>query len=244
MNLRSLIALLLSILVIILGALLPTIVANRQDAAAENHMLFQNVEGIELEFVQSGLTMSDTLSMLASRRETVEIPVELTALKQNKLENTVAATAIRYQQSGLLFDEIKNYKLTYSKSLLVYGRDGQSNIFWEVRYSSPDGSSEFHMMIDDRTGTLCSITYSHAEAHYQPQDMEQLISSFVKLYLSGLGEEFYDYSPDYILNSMETATETPEKDSYVSAVLSLENELYGQTELTFLVNPSGFRTYF
>lgn len=244
MNRRSLFALLLSILMIVLGALLPGIVAKRQDAAAENHVLFQNVEGIQLEFVQGELTMSDTLSMLASRRETVEIPVELTSLKQDKLENTVAATAIRYQQAGLLFDEIKNFKLTYSQSLLVYGRDGQSNIFWEVRYSSPDGSSEFHMMIDDRTGALCSITYSHAEALYQPEDMEQLMSAFVKLYLSGLGEEFYDYSPDYILNSSEATDETPEKGSYVSAVLSLENELYGQAELTFLVNSNGFRTYF
>lgn len=245
MNIKSVWALLLSAAIIALGAMLPMFVANRQDAANENHVLIASVKDVQLTFTQDAMTISQTVALLGSYREAIEIPQSLTALKQDKAKAIAHAAIERYQQAGVFFQDTAEQGQFFScQPFLMYGDDAsdsgsaQNNIYWSVNYGDADGTFTFYLFIDDQTGTVCSVEYSDNKHKYKQADMEFILSSFCSLYLSDLGEEFYWCEPSDIFSQ----TKSPPDGSYLAADFTWSDATHAAYTITFFVNESSFYT--
>lgn len=246
MKIRSYFLILCAGVVIVLGAMLPGIVGERRDAAEQGRIQFAPVQEVRLEFTDSGITMKQTLAIMGPLRDVVNIPGELATLKRSKVEHIAADAAQRYNQAGVLLrdpGDFSRYSMVSDLTVLVYGPETSSNVFWIVDYADPEGNSWFHMVIDDRTGTVCSVEYRDLEAEYDPGDMRQILEGFCQTYLEGLGEEFFDYSGADLAGKAEKDADS----SYMAAQLRFnawDNPVYGETRIVFFLNRNGFYTYF
>ena len=246
MKIRSYFLILCAGVVIVLGAMLPGIVGERRDAAEQGRIQFAPVQEVRLEFTDSGITMKQTLAIMGPLRDVVNIPEELATLKRSKVEHIAADAAQRYNQAGVLLrdpGDFSLYSMVGDYTVLVYGPETSSNVFWIVDYGDPEGNSWFHMVIDDRTGTVCSVEYRDLEAEYDSGDMRKILEGFCQTYLEGLGEEFFDYSGADLAGKAEKDVDS----SYMAAQLRFnawDNPLYGETRIVFFLNRNGFYTYF
>lgn len=264
MKLKSFLALLLATAVIVLGALLPKFIGERQDAANDNQLLFAPINDVRLEFTQEEITMSQTVAIQAYQAEAVEIPYGLTSLGKEKAEAAALAAMERYQQAGTLFQNITDQgQFIYCQPVLMYGatvsgsiaeqeeqrydssgNNRQSNIYWDIAYSNTSNdagfySCYFHFIIDDRTGTVCSVDYSDGNHRYKQEDMEFILASFCDSYLSELGEEFYWCDVEDIVANAKA----PLDNSYLASDISWTDSVYGECRITFFVNENGFYTH-
>lgn len=246
MKLRSIFMILCAGAVIALGAMLPGIVGQRRDAAEQGRIQFAPVQEVRLEFADSGITMKQTLAIMGPMRDVVNIPEELATLKRSKVERIAADTAQRYDQAGVLLGapgDYSGYSMAGDYTVLVYGPETSSNVFWIVDYGDPEWNSWFHMVIDDRTGTVCSVEYRGLEAEYDSWEMQQILEGFCRTYLEGLGEEFFDYSAEDLTAKLDMAVDQ----SYMAAQLRFnawDDPLYDETRIVFFLNRNGFYTYF
>ena len=246
MKIRSLFMILCAGAVIVLGAMLPGLVGERQDAVERGRIQFAPVQEVRLEFADSGITMKQTLAIMGPLRDVVNIPEELATLKRSKVERIAADAAQRYNQAGVLLGDpgdFSGYSMVGDYTVLVYGPETSSNVFWIVDYGDPGGNSWFHMVIDDRTGTVCSVEYRGLEAEYASWEMQQILEGFCQTYLEGLGEEFFDYSGSDLADKADRDADS----SYMAAQLRFDawdDPLYGETRIVFFLNRNGFYTYF
>ncbi len=246
MKIRSYFLILCAGVVIVLGAMLPGIVGERRDAAEQGRIQFAPVQEVRLEFTDSGITIKQTLAIMGPLRDVVNIPEELATLKRSKVERIAADAAQRYNQAGVLLEDpgdFSGYSMVGDYTVLVYGPENLSNVFWILDYTNQDGSSWFHMVIDDRTGTVCSLEYRNWENEYDPGEMGGVLEDFCQTYLDGLGEEFFDYSGADLAGKAEKDADS----SYMAAQLRFnawDNPLYGETRIVFFLNRNGFYTYF
>lgn len=240
MRLKGFLALLAAAAVIALGAWMPRLVAQRQDSLNENQVLFADVEAVELEFAQSEMTRGETLAILCRGRDTVQIPEELASLKREKVERIAQATVRKYAESGILLSETAGDRVLSCAVVLIYGQEQQNNVFWQVSYGDPEGEHVINLTIDDRTGIVCAAEYIDQSYEYTPEQMETVFSSFTQLYLTGLGDEFFDYPAQQLLDGAKSAQDG----SYIASELFWSTERYGESRITFFVNRTGFYTYF
>jgi len=241
MKLKPVLTILAALCLIVLGALLPGLVARRQERQSAGQVLFSQVEDVKLEFAaESDITHSETLAILSRYKEAVEIPRELASLKWEKVETIAASSAERLRDTGLLLCDPEGDMLLSAQTVLYYGKDNQSNIYWLIQYGDRKGSHLFSMTVDDRTGTICTMEYMDHVSEYAAEQMETILRGFCQLYLTGQGAEFFDYSVDML---MEGAKQ-PQDRSYLATELSWEDPRYGNNRITFFVNRSGFYTYF
>ena len=246
MKARSLFLAFCAVSVIALGALLPGLVGKKLDTAEQGKIQFAPVQEVRLEFADSGITMKQTLAIMGPLRDVVNIPQELATLKRSKVERVAAEAAQRYNQAGLLLrdpGDFSRYSMVGDITVLVYGPETSSNVFWIVDYADPEGNSWFHMIIDDRTGTVCSVEYRDLENEYGSGEMGKILEGFCRTYLEGLGEEFFNYSGADLAGKADQDAEQ----TYMAAQLRFDawdNPLYGETRIVFFLNRNGFYTYF
>lgn len=253
MNRKSFLALLLSAALIVLGALLPGFVSGRQDAANDNQVLFAPIKDVELEFTQEEITMSQTVAIQGYHGESaVEIPYGLTSLGEDKAEAAAIAAAERYRQAGIMFQNAADQgEILYCQPILMYGgvvnemfpdrgssNSRQSNIYWDITYGNQDAGYFFHVVIDDRTGVVCSADYSDGKHKYKQEDMEFVLASFCDCYLTDLGEEFYWCDVEDIVANAKA----PVDNSYLASDISWMDAVYGECRITFFVGENYFYT--
>lgn len=240
MKWKAVLSLAAAMCIVVLGGLLPRIVAHRQDRAAQNQVLFTQVEAVELEFAKNDISLEETLAILGDPRGTVEIPEELASLRRDKVEKIAFSAIEKYREAGVLLTDPGEDQIRYCGTVLRYGRENQSNVFWELHITNPRDTHSFILTIDDRTGILCAMEYLEFNQEYAPEQMEQVLKSFCSSYLTGLGEDFYGISPDTLVKNAQAAQDG----SYLATELSWNTELYGQGRVTLFVNRGGFYTYF
>lgn len=239
-TLKGSLAAVAAVLVVLLGAWLPRLVARRQDSANENRVLFAPVEEVELVFAQSEMRRGETLAILSQGGDMVQIPEELAALDREQVERELAAAAQEYVEDGLLPAQAIDLSLQECQTVLAYGREGRSNVFWILHYADPEGKRNLTLTVDDRSGAVCAVDYADQELELSRTQMEPVFEAFVRLYLQGLGEEFFGYPPEELLSRAKSA----EDGSYIATELFWEQPGYGGNTVTLFVNRNGFYTYF
>lgn len=248
MKIKTPILLLLSFVLILLGALLPMLVGMQQDAANDGEVFLAAINDVQLEFSESDVTMKETISILCGGTDSVEIPPDLANLHSDRASDIALAMARQLQEAGIAFEnrvelnelEDPEFSVQYFQTVLASSStvDGQSNIFWTVVVCSKDGTQVLDVVIDDRTGTVCSLDYRDDYIAYNKTRMKSILYTFCKIYLDELGEEFYDYDRNSILSSAKSPTDN----AYLASEINWwANDFEYRT--TFFVNTHGFYTY-
>lgn len=242
------IILILSAVLIVLGAFLPTIVGNRQDAAAEGEILFADIKDIQLEFSESDISLREIISILCTDPETVDIPVDLCNLKKGRVETIAMNMAQQLQEKEIGFwihhldgpAEESVYFVDFCQPVLSSSNlvDGLNNVFWTVEVVSTDRNQFLGLIIDDRSGTVCSMSYQDENIDHSKERMQSILYAFSYLYLEELGEEFFDYNCNDIL----AEAQSPLDNSYLASSIRWWAEDY-EYRTTFFVNSNGFYTY-
>lgn len=247
MKLKTPIVLLLSAGLIVFGALLPSLMGLQRDLSHRGEVYFATVSDVQLEFSESDVTLKETISILCSHEDSVEIPSELANLKPDRASDLALAIAKDLQDAGIAFEkrielqELTNpvFYVAYKQTALATSAvSGISSIFWMVEVYSKDGTQQLTVIIDDRTGTVCSLDYHDEFIEYNQTRMKNILYSFCDLYLEELGEEFYDFDKNKILSSAKY----PADNSYLASEISWWAEDY-EYRTTFFVNSQGFYTY-
>ena len=240
MKLKPILVIFAAICIIVLGAMLPRLVALRQDRQSEAQVQFSGVQGVELEFTQSDITRSETLAILGRSRDVVAIPRELANLKQDKVEKIALASVEKFRDAGILLCDVEGDTVQDTQPMLYYGLEGQSSIYWTVSIGDRKGTHAFSLTVDDRTGTVCSVEYMDGTSEYEPDRMEAVLGGFCRVYLTGLGDAFSGWSVEELVKNAKS----PQDKSYLATELGWSDPLYGENRITFFVNRSGFYTYF
>lgn len=268
-NMIPFLSLLLSAALLVLGAVMPKLVASRQDAVNDNQVLFASIKNVQLEFTQDEMTVSRAVAMVGNNWQSTNIPESLTKLGMTKARQIALAAAERYRQAGLFSPGVEKVaKVTFCQPVLMYagkeswgivneeaygagaqtnGQPGAgasstlSNIYWVFNLMDESGLAYFQVFIDDRTGTVCSVSYSGnglTQAQRGWQDKESVLSAFCDLYLTDLGEEFYWCQLSDILDGAKS----PVDGSYLASEISWQDDILGECHVTFFVNDIGFYT--
>jgi len=240
MKLKPILVILAAVCIVILGAMLPQLVALRQDRQSEGKVQFSSVEGVELEFTRSDISRSEALAILARSRDVVGIPRELANLKIERVEEIALGAVEKFREAGILLGDVEEDEVLDAQPMLYYGLEGQSVIYWAVSLGDPKAEHNFSLTVDDRTGTVCSVEYINGKTEYEPDRMEAVLGGFCRVYLTGLGDEFSGWSVEELTRNAKS----PQDKSYLATELSWTDPLYGENRITFFVNRSGFYTYF
>ncbi len=242
MKLKTFPAILFAVGMIVLGALLPEFAARRQDAANDNQVLFASIQNVQLEFSKEEMTVSQAVALLGKYTDVAEIPESLANLKREKVKTIVQEALERYQAAGLFFQNMaESSKIEYS-TLLAYGNGSfdsgtqWNNIYWEVSCLNADETAVVYLVIDDRTGTICSVEYDNSEKTFQQADMQAALSGFCTCYLEDLGEEFYWCVVSDIVKKATASSDG----YYLASSVSWADEDFGECEILFFLHKSGF----
>lgn len=243
----------LALLLIIAGAMLPHLWGKMQDSAVEGKVSFGTVSSIQLEFVQSSVSMTEILSIAARSTNSVEVPSDLAVRTPADIKRLASQSIEEYQEVGLIQHSVDSE--TQLQSIIPILRYDQtssrkSNIFWQLAFAPADGSWLLELMIDDRTGRICSINYDyHVDPDYLDEsyintadpiyeDLEAALTQFSTVFLSQLGEEFSSLNTELI----EQGTSISIDEGFASTSVSWADTIKGECHVVFYVMDTSFYT--
>lgn len=250
---KSLLILLLAVVLVILGAMLPQIVGNMVDNSDLNQIEFANVSDVQLEFVESGISMREVMGIICRNTHSVEIPADMAGHTASEIQLLASQAITHYQDAGLILHEVDVYsQMLGCQPYLLYEQSSsrKSNIFWTLSLAPSDGSWEMELVIDDKTGRVCSINYDYnvdpdyidrdyvntAEPIYE--DLEATLLTFSELFLSGLGDEFSEFDAGQI----EEGTSISIDENFISSSISWQDTIQGDCHIVFYVLDTRFYT--
>lgn len=238
MKLKPILAIALSLVLIVLGGMLPGLVGARMDPGADAQVEYAAVREVELEFTENDMTIREKLAILGNSTEAVEIPADLASRTVNEIARIATQEAENYEAAGILLRDVQDVDMErYCQPSLYYGRNSRSALFWNVSLSGREWY--MNMVVDDATGTVCSVEYMSYEEENAYVDMEYILESFCGVFLKGLGEEFYDYTSGMVMEQTTSARDG----SYLAGELSWNDADYGECRIIFFVAENRFSIY-
>lgn len=250
---KALLALILALLLIIAGALLPQIVGNVMDAALSNQIEFADASDIQLEFVQNDIPMEEILGIMCRNTHSVEVPADLAIHSSSDIQQLARQAISHYQEANLIphsIDTVADIRSCTPELLYEQASSRKSNIFWNLIFEPSDNSWRLEMVLDDRTGALCSIHYDyHIDPDYiDPtyvntaapiyEDLEGMLFTFADVFLSDLGDSFAALDKEDISAGISTSVD----EDFTSTTVSWEDTLYGECHIVFFIMDTSFYT--
>ncbi len=237
---KALIALLLALILLVAGAFLPKITGAIMDRSDTNQMEFAQVSDIQLEFVQSDVSMDEILGILCKATHDVEVPTDLAVRSSGEIQQLAAQALTHYHDAGFFPHSIDPAtQLQTCIPILEYEQSSRrkSNIFWNLSYGPKDGAWALGLILDDRTGAVCGISYvredqdtgNTAEPLYQ--DPEAMANTFADIFLDGLGDSFP-------VSDLAISTDK----EMVSATVTWPDTINGDCHLIFYILDNAFYT--
>lgn len=248
MRWKTLLAMVLALLIIILGALLPSLVGKLQDRYDNGRISHAQISEIHLEFDNSGMTLREKLALLSGLTSTMQVSTDMTSHTSAEIWQIAMETAEIYRQAGLIPSNLSAADVSYCVPMMAYWAQYEgaaqihSNIFWELSIADgAGGDNALTMVIDDRTGVVCTLSYQNVTAHREETlRLSKALETLCSLALDELGEEFTEFDPKALVSA---AGITENTSSYAAADISWEDPTYGEVRLAFVVSEVGFYTY-
>ena len=247
-RLKQPLILLLSAAILVLGGLLPGFVGKLQDRYREGRVEFAPVHAVQLEFEDTSMTLRQKLALLGESTSAIQVSTDMTQHTTAEIWQIAMNTAETYRQAGLIPTTLSPADIAYCVPKMVYWEshreDSQvhSNIFWELSVSDGGGGENaLSMVVDDRTGTVCTIRYQNvAVPRAEENTLEKMLEIFCGMALEELGEEFGEYDPKQLARE---AVASGSVASYAAAQIAWEDSIHGEVRMAFVVSDVGFYTY-
>lgn len=249
MNLKSVLVLILSAAVLVLGAVLPMAVAGVQDSQNTERVGYASINAVSLEFDESPLTIREKLAVAVNSHSTMDIPEELADHSREEIAQIALEQIAPYQEAGLVLSDIDLTSQVVECYPVLANANSEmerSNVFWYVILSPVESNDKYYwslyMTLDDETGTLCSIEYSfnakNETYHQRTGSNADHLLKFCELFIRGLGEEFAGYEPEDLLKEAWTSA----TGNNIYTKITWGDELYGEVTITFYMTDYGFGT--
>ena len=241
---KALLALVLAVALLIAGAFLPGIVGAIMDRSASNKMEFAQVNDIQLEFVQTEIPIEEILGILCKGTHAVEIPGDLAGHSQSDILRLAQQAVGHYQDAGLIphiIDFSADLQSCTPQLRYQQASSRKSNIFWNIILEPSDNSWRLEMVLDDRTGILCSINYDYRvidtnSTNLLYPDRTSSLTTFSSLFLQDLGGSFAEMTVDAL------SVNTPAEDDYTSATITWADTIKGECHIVLYMLDSAFYT--
>lgn len=237
---KNYIFLALTMLLVIMGALLPGIAAAIQDAAAQEAG-FDSMQSVELKFRDDTHALEALWLYRDSTASTIS-PSDASLTEQQVLD--IAADTIgAYVDAGLIAYEID---LRQAKLTATLGYDSQepeeNGIFWYLTLTGDaDLYDSMNITIDDATGRVIHIYYFSNSAVYASDDKPMLLDIISSLYFEQIGAPSLFQEPEAYGISYWSREDRPSKNSSEQSVLyTLIHPEYGTLGLAFIIYDAGF----
>ncbi len=232
------IALLLTVVFLVAGALLPTAVVSALDRSALGQVGHADIASVELTLAEQREPMSiDEKLALMQIAMKVDIGFDVIENKAKMTEEEVLqATDIAlapYYDAGLLAD--KDRELSQCQPFLYYDRnDLETNaILWEVTLTENGAYERLAVVIDDDTGTLLHISCYAEETVFEEKERPKAAELFAEIYFDGVGwTEVADYWEEH---GLVEQFEVSESGSYCIRY-TFGDVLYGELAFEFYAN--------
>lgn len=251
---KTLFALTLALLLLVMGGFLPGIVGAATDRAITGKMEFAQVSDIQLEFVQGDMAIEETLSIYCKATSAVEVPQDLATRSSQDILLLAQQAFTHYQDAGLVTHSLDPQKdLSSCVSMLHYQPDSsrRSNIFWHLNFEPSDNSWKFTMILDDRTGALCSVHYEYRKAaetmptsepsgELPSTDPAESVSAFARLFLNDLGGSFAAVDAETIAAGVSASVD----EDFTSTTVSWDDTIKGQCHIVFYLRDGAFYTIY
>lgn len=240
---KNIILLLLATATLVLGAVLPGVVAAWQD---EGHgVSFAPISAVELELRQDGLTLGERIAILSDPSTTTEIPEGMAERTSEEILDLAAEQLMAYQKAGLILSpDLDVHTQTFSCvpwMAIYYGDVTRNCVYWALRIQFDGEEMPLYLTIDDETGIILAIQYEDSKTGYYLDgetdyfDPEISMDTLREVYLAELGEEFTEHEPSYV----ETEALGAPYGQYCQ--LSWGETLYGECRIAFDMWHYGFR---
>ena len=245
---KTLLVLLLCLLVLVLGAMLPGLVGRIQDSRNAGSVGNAALDPVRLEFDSSGMTLREKLGLLSSLTNSMQVSTDMTAHTTAEVWQIALETVERYRQAGLIPTNLTAADIAYCIPIMAYweqysgGAQIRSNIFWELSIADGGGGGNaLTMMIDDRTGTVCTLSYQNVTTHRTENTrLNKALEQLCTLALEELGEEFGEFDAGKLVEAAGVSESTS---SYAAADIAWDDPAYGEVRMAFVVSDVGFYTY-
>ena len=238
---------LLTIMLLIVGAALPAIAASVQDSATVNNSGFSDMQSVKLDLSEEKETipMMGKLALI-NNMGTVNIDPSQASMTEDEVFQAVEAQMKAYEDAGIFqwFDVV--FRGAVPKLGVDLNDANNFLVYWTVSYSSWDGQSQSLLLdIDDETGKILCIRYDVYGSYSMDgvwKRNKAIMDAFTDIYFEQLGmTEAAEYA-----ESIETGYEYFERDGGVSSALyCFGDAIYGEINLEFyVIGTRGFYLYF
>lgn len=200
-NWKTPLLVLLTIAVLVLGALLPGILANIHEGSYEPG--FAAMNSVELQLRSHGsISLKDAISLVANSTNAVEVDEAMTTrTKEEILDLTGELLQPYLDREVILAPGLDVPAQAYSciPSLSVSSGDSAgSTVFWTVLILFDEEEPALQVAIEDRSGAIIALGYNYSKAGIDGKDYlvpDETLKALCEIYLAGLGEEFSGYTP-------------------------------------------------
>lgn len=233
--------LLLTLGLLLLGAVLPKIAAALQDAAGRNRPSYSDMQALALDFSQERkmLSLYEKLAVLG-KGESISISDDAMVMTEDDAFAAAQECMTLYEQAGLFqwFD----VSFSSAQPHLAISLENTNNtvLYWTVTYIyKKDPSQTLTLDVDDETGKALRITY-HKYGSYSMDGVwernREVLDRFADIYFTQLGLE------EQAAQARDTGDgyEYYERDGEVSnAQYIFTDDTYGEINIALYVEGSG-----
>lgn len=203
-NWKTALLILLTITVVVLGALLPGILADIHESRFEAG--FADIRSVELQLRSDGNhSLKDAISLVCNSINTLAVSENVTVRTEDEILDLAEQLLRPYLDQGLILASgLDVHSQTYSCIPYLTVSEGEaaaSVVFWEVLILFDEEEPALRLGIEDQTGALVVLDYHSSKTDYIYTGVEyftpdETMEKLCKTYLEGLGSEFDSFTPE------------------------------------------------
>lgn len=243
-KLKTIVALLLSLTVIGLCAVLPQLTGDLlQDGQAE--ILSTDMKTPPLNIKEDEpLSILEKLSLIATGQMITASSERPTVMTANEATQAAYKCLESYQAQGIIIQDIQYWYVRLVSPYLYFqfvddSEEMVSNFFWHITMDAPDSTSSIEIILDDETGLLLSIyTYTSYGIPYAETDLIPLIDSIAAAFFKPL-----ELTPDADDESYTEVTENEATTPSGNHIYSFSDPDLGTVRVMVRAAEYGFSVY-
>ena len=237
---KTVLAVLLTALLLVGGSLLPSAATHFQDQSTANAVQYENIEALQLKLEEEALSMTYQEKMfLLMHGAGMEVTDEKTNIKEEMVMEAAYAALMPYMELffGGSFD---NDYIEYYP-VMVYDESDPSRYiyYWYVTLSLDMSMNDtVSAILDDETGKLLAIEMIDPEMYLEAKYLQKLQYTLASVYFADLGIEPVAEWP------LEVEAYDDTGSSLAATNYQFVDALYGEVNVQIGVRPDGFYIYF
>lgn len=188
---KTVLAFLLTSLLLVGGSLLPSAATHFQDKSTANVVQYENIEALQLKLEEEALSMTYQEKMfLLMHGAGMEVTDEKTKLKEETVMEAVYAALMPYMDL-FLGGSFDNDYIEYYPAMVCDGSDpSRYSYYWHVVMSLDMSMNDsLSVILDDETGKLLALEMIDPELMIEEKYLQKLQYTLAAIYLEDLGIE-------------------------------------------------------